>query len=296
MTTRTSQRINKPATEDEAVAIREGANFPYDMDWRATYYIAVHQKPDTTNAPTGDWIYALEHPYNGLKTVLTKNPKTIYGRTNQGYLAAYRFEANYIDQQATVSAEMFRAVETNRSQYHVVESTVLARAEIRFDMTSKRSQELVSAYMETNYNRNIPPSLDDEPDALTEQGELPDDLDWDLDYTIHLKVDDETNPAYPHPNWLALITDQQGRLKDMTTPHEDICLEVFGALHSVKLAYRTDEHGYVVVSGTIHPASLNGSDWEVDISTTYAEVNITVKANDPKTAAAMRQYVNRFLQ
>ena len=191
---------------------------------------------------------------------------------------------------------MFRAVETNRSQYHIVESTVLARAEIRFDMTSKHSQELVPADTETNYSRHIPQTLDDEPNALTKQGELPDDLDWDPDYIIHLKIDHETNPAYPHPNWLALITDQQGLLKNVTPHREDICLEVFGALNSVKLAYRIDGHGYGVVASTIQPASFNRLDWEVDTSATYAEANITVRAKDPKTAAAIRQYVHQFLQ
>ncbi len=82
----------------------------------------------------------------------------------------------------------------------------------------------------------------------------------------------------------------------MTTPREDICLQVFGALHSVQLAYRIDERGGVIVAAAIHPASFNGLDWEVDTDTTFAEASITVRANDPRTAAAMRQYVRRFLQ
>ena len=296
MTTRTGETIHNTATDEELAAIRDSGDFPEDMDWTATYRISVRQKPGTTDAPTGDWLYALEHPYNGLQAVLTENSETIYGRTDQGYLAAYRFETDYVDQQGTISAEMFRAVETGRSQYHVVESKALAIAQIRFAMTSERSQELVSAYMETNYSRHVPTVPNDEPNALTHQGELPDDLDWDLEYIIYLKVDHEADPAYPHPNWLALITDQQGRLRDMTPPNEEICLQVFGALHSVQLAYRIDEHGGVNVAGTIHPASFNGLDWEADTGTTYAEASINVRANDPKTAAAMRQYIRRFLQ
>ena len=72
-------------------------------------------------------------------------------------------------------------------------------------MTSERSQQLVSAYMETNYRSHMPPVPDDGPNALTHQGELPDDLDWDLEYIIHLQVDHGANLAYPHPNWLGSV-------------------------------------------------------------------------------------------
>ena len=296
MTNATKATVNEKELALEIESIREGGDFPVDMDWEAEYQVEVRQQPAGREQIKGDWLYGLEHKYNGLEAVLTENPETIYDNTPQESLVAYKFDCEYRDEQTVVIGYMYPAIQNISGEYHITDSKELAKAEIRPTMKSCRSQALISAYMETNHVMAQTEAETEETNELTSTGKIPENLDWDLTFEAFLEVKEAEQHDYPHPDWIDLITDQEGRPTGMRAEQEDICMEVFGALHAVKLTYQIDSRGFVMVTGNVHPATLDSMDWEVNEDITYATARIVIQAKNPRTAAAMRQYVRQMYE
>ena len=125
--------------------------FPPDTDWQARRQVQEIPLPGIVNQLRPDWEYALDHPYNGLETVLTGGAETILDRTEHGQDVAFRLEPDHRDGETVVDARLHPAVRTARGECHAIDDETIARATITVRMTSPRTRALVDAYMVDNH-------------------------------------------------------------------------------------------------------------------------------------------------
>ena len=282
----------------EIETMLDTGQFPQDTDWQAEYRIQEMQTPGVRNPLKPEWEYALNHPYNGLEQVLTDNAETIFDQTEHGLPVAYRFEPTCQDGEIVLMGRLHPAVRTHKDEYHTIDDETIARARIHVRMKTHRSQALVKAFMAENHPCQEATPADDASDqySLTPEGKFSPNTQWDLEYETFIETGEEYYPDYPHPDWVEMLTDAGGRPKAMTGQQEDIFMNVLGAVHAVMLAYQVNSRGEVVISATVHPADTDCLDWQVDTGATHAAAEITIRSRNPVTAAAMRQYVQRFLE
>ena len=288
--------MTTPTTaENEIAAIREGGDFPKDMDWDAEYRILNTQYENQQTPIKADWTYALDHPYNGLENVITENGETIFDDTKNGILVAYRFYPTCIDGQTVVNGYMYPAVKTDNGEYHTIDDELIASSNIYVTMTNPRSKDLVQAFTENNQPQ-LPSIPEDEPEALTQDNRMPHDLTWNVQHDVMID-EEESQPQYPQPDWREMVSYKNGQPKQ-TNPDNDeatICMDFFGTPHIVQFQYRINDRGFVVATGTVHPATNPLDPDEPDTNITFAKAEITIRVEEPQTAAAMRQYVRQHL-
>ena len=266
------------------------------MDWEAEYRILNAQYENQKTPIKADWTYALDHQYNGLEAVITQNGETIFDNAENGMLVAYRFYPTCIDGQTVVNGYMHPAIETDNGAHHTIDDELIASSDIYVTMTNPRSRDLVQAFTENNHQPRLPCIPNDEPEALTQDGRIPSNLTWNVQYDI--MIDEEgSQPQYPQPDWRKVIAYENGQPKQ-TGPSNDettICMDFFGTPHIVQFQYRINDRGFVVATGTVHPSANPLDPDEPDTSVTFAKAEITIRVEAPQTAAATRQYVRQHL-
>ena len=125
---------------------------------------------------------------------------------------------------------------------------------------------------------------------------MPSGLTWNVQYDVMID-EEESQPQYPQPDSREMVSYKNGQPKQMDPENDEttICMDFFGTPHIVQFQYRINDLGFVVATGTVHPAANPLDPDEPDTSVTFAKAEITIRVGAPQTAAAIRQYVRRHL-
>ena len=290
--------MNQPEThsiQQEIAAIRDDGELPEDLNWEAQYRIM--ETPQTGSVQIKpEWLYGLEHPYNGLDEVLIQNGEAIFNDAGNGTLVAYRFDAELREGKLVILGTMHPAVHPAKDTYHAIDDEVIARAEIHPTMTNPRTAAIVQAFAEEHLRLPLPEIPDSESDALTADGRIPHGAQQ-VKYDVMLDLQ-ETNPDFPSIDWIETFTDGNGMPKDMNPENDeaDILLDILGTQYTVRFSYRINERGQVVATGAVHPAVDTGMTLEVNDAVTLAMAEITVSVPDAGTQAALREYTRSNLE
>ena len=129
--------------------------------------------------------------------------------------------------------------------------------------------------------------------VLTQDGQLPDDLDWELDITV--------NEHHPGNN---LVLKDLAWKQALYYDGRDITgmLCIGGIYHQrfsehllVGIKYdfeATDDHR-ILAHGTLHPADEQGGDYFTDESSVIITATVEINPRSDRTAQAIREYIQQ---
>ena len=127
---------------------------------------------------------------------------------------------------------------------------------------------------------------------LTADGNLPDDLDWEIDgevteheQTGQVRLQDlnwEFALHYGGPSIEEMLTWAGSVYHERLDGHMDI---------GYTFEFRVDEQDRIIAKGRIHPAECTKHSSNTMTDTTIVEADIVLTPKDPRTAAALREYI-----
>ena len=273
-------------TEQEIELARE-LEFPGDLDWDAKYRIREHQQRGKVRHLDIGWKYGLEHQYAGIEDILTGEAEPYIHDSLDHVPVAYSFEITMRDGHVTVLATMHPALLGHRGDQHAIGEEVITQAEMRVEFASARTDELVRAAILHN---TVPPALQDPEDQenlLTNEGTLPDNLDWDVKYTV-LVDPDEANLT---GDWLGALKDGGDDLRDILEGAHTCATEYYGTLQVFSFDFSVNDRNLPVAHGSAHPAKDTGFELEPNLDHTIAAAEIVMEPKSQRTAAALVQYI-----
>ena len=127
---------------------------------------------------------------------------------------------------------------------------------------------------------------------LTEDGDLPEDLDWTLDITVDEHQPEDSYLILKDIEWeQALQYDGLG-ISEMLC-NSGIYHQRFGGHFLVGISFRfqVKEDGTIMATGRLHPAEEHHGDYYTHESETILTADITLLPRSPRTAQALREYI-----
>ena len=276
-------------TEAELEQARE-LEFPEDLDWQDHCTVRVHQSDSRLKTTAGDWLYALEHQYAGVGDIVNGEAEPyVHDTIEPGIHVAYSFTPTLRDGRITVLMEMHPAVLDHHKSPHAIGDEVLMRAEVTVEFVSQRTQVLVAEAIRENHwtPKEAEASVED---LLTEDGELPEGLDWSMDFAVLVDPDD---PLAVSTGWTAALCNGAGHPGPAMEGNHTAAEELHGTTTAYSFRFSVNDRGLPVAHGARHPVLGGSTDLEPDMGEELATAEIVMEPLDLRTLNAMRQYIHR---
>ena len=281
MQTVTAQELQKAA----------GSEFPEKLNWGAEYHIREHQQTDSVRYHDIDWEYGLDHQHMGIEDILTEEAERyIYDTLDGGIHVAYSFHLALMDGHITALGTMHPSATFDRSGWEAIDDEVLAQAQIRVKFESARTETLVKAALEAQNQLDPPQDYSSEPNLLGPDGQLPDDLDMDMEYTVLLEpLTGRMGQRPGDVDWTGALHDEGPSLRAVLAGEHTCVLDLMGGRQAFSFRFSVNDRNMVVAHGSLHPAT--GPDMDPDQDEILASADIILTPKDHRTAAALHQYV-----
>lgn len=281
MTTKNTDR----ATPAELQTARDDVRFPADLDWGAEYTVRQHQRPGSRIKMTAeDWLLPVNHPYATTEDLIQGQAEPyIYDTLGPGLHIAHAQEIVLTDGEITTIVTMHPATVNRSGDPSPADDQTLAKAEVTIRFHSNRTNELVRAALEaiTPFSQ---PSEDTAPPAPDRN--LPDGLDWQAEYTVLADPDD---PQSMTAAWTEALTEGATGLRSALTGAHTAAAEIAGNNLVYQFQFRLDGGNMPVADASLHPAE--GPGLEPNLDRVIASAEIRIRPADPRTTAAVVQYI-----
>ena len=132
-----------------------------------------------------------------------------------------------------------------------------------------------------------------QPTTLTQDGQLPDDLDWELDITVN-EHQPENDLFLKGVAWKqALYYDELNITGMLCKPgiyHQRLS-EHF--LTGIKYYFQVTDDHRIIAHGTLHPAEDHRGSYYTDESSIIMTATVEINPQSDRTAQALREYIQK---
>lgn len=274
------------ATPEEIIAVQEDLEFPADLDWRAEYTVRQHPTGNRLKLTSEDWLYAIEHQYSGIEQLLTDEAERyIHDTIEPGIHVACSTEIALRDGRVTALMTMHPAVLDHKGNAHAIGSGTIAKAEVGVSFRSDRTGQLVRSAVNANHAPEEPLLLEE--NCLTQDHELPDGLDWTINYTSLVSPEDS---IANDTDWAKALCDSGNPAGALTGRHTSAS-ELGGQTCIFRFEFGLNGRNLPVAHATLHPADMNSLEPEPNLDQVIAQADIVMEPSNPRTTAAIVQYI-----
>ena len=282
----------QPVSMTEINTVREDNAFPAKLDWEADF--TVRQTPQTGGIRIAkpEWEHALIH-LDYVELITDEAMQFYHDTPEYGIVVGYSFKLGIKNGEVTAFGKLHPTVLDHRGQVAgTLDETVIAEAEVKINFRSKRTAALVRAYIHEHINAAVYLNETAMPSFLTPNDQLPDDLNWDLEYSV-MEHHDPNNPIAVEADWVNAVCAGTGTAApSMTEEYQTDVHEAPGhPMYGYSVTYEVDSLGNPVAHVAMCPAKAEYFDLVLDPSDPIKQAEVTLLAKDPRTATALRQYV-----
>ena len=282
----------QPASMTEINAVLEDNAFPAILDWKADFVVSHTPQTGDIRIANPEWEHALI--YLDYVELITDEAMRFYHDTLQyGTVVGYSFELGIKNGEITAFGKLHPTVLDHKGQVAgTLDETIIAEAEVTINFRSKRTAVLVRAYIHQHINAAVYLNERDIPNLLTPNRQLPDDLNWNLDYSV-MEHYDHDHPTAIEADWIdAVCAGTNTAAPTLTEQYQtDVREGPGGLLHGYDVTYEVDSLGNPVAHVVMCPAKVECFDCVLDPANPIKHAEVTLLAKDPRTTTALRQYV-----
>ena len=273
---------NEPTPEELEFA-RNALDFPEDLDWTAEATVMQHQDDCRVIFRTEDWVDAMLHPYAGLEALFKDEAETyIHDTAGPGLHIAYRFQTAAGPSGPLLHATVHPAMAAPDGGRFALPDHVIARAEIRLEFQSPRTQALVIAAAEESPTKPMPAET-------TVNGTGPAKPTWAIDYTVLTRPEEAS--TLTGPRWARAIADA-GPDPRPALDGEHTPVEEYEGQPAVFRCWPVEsaDGAPATVHATLHPVVECSADMEENLDVVLAEAEIRLSSKDPATWTALAEW------
>ena len=282
----------QPVSMTEINTVLEDNTFPEKLDWEADFTVRHTPQTGDIRIAEPEWEHALIH-LDYVELITDEAMQFYHDTLEYGIVVGYSFELGIKNGEITAFGKLHPTMLDHKGQVAgTLDETVIAEAEVKINFRSKRTAALVRAYIHEHIkaadylNETAIPSL------LTPNHQLPNDFNWNLDYSI-MENFDRDNPTAVEAEWIDAIRAGTGTAAPtLTEKYEtDVYEGPDHPIYGYIVTYEVDSLGNPVAHVGMYPAIAEYFDGMLDPSNPIKHAEVTLLAKDPHTTTALRQYV-----
>lgn len=285
--------IDQASREELHDAIEE-AILPENLDHSAE--LTVREGPQDANVVYRNLQWADALAKLDYVELVTDEAMQFYNEEHApGIHVGYGFELTLRDGELTALGKLHPAIVDYRGRHAgTIDDEVLAHAEVKIRYHSQRTAQLVRAYVHHHISQAelADPRL--ETNRLLPDGNLPVDLNWNAAYDVLVDTDEHSPPV--QASWLeALLMGTDDIRPTLVDGYTEINTGPTGVTVGYMTSYHVDAAGVPKAVIRMHPMRETGFMSDLDLDLTIASATVAILPEDPHTAEAIRQYINRHI-
>ena len=282
----------QPASTTEINAVLEDNAFPAELDWEADFVVRHTPQTGDIRIANPEWEHALIY-LDYVKLITDEAMQFYHDTLEYGIVVGYGFELGIKNGETTAFGKLHPTVLDHKGQVAgTLDETIIAEAEVEINFRSNRTAALVRAYIHQHIRTAV--YLDESaiPSLLTPDHQLPDDLNYNLNYSV-MEHYDRDNPTLVEAEWIdAICAGTSTEAPTLTEKYEtDVREGPGGLLYGYDVTYEVDSLGNPVAHMVMCPAKIEYFDCVLDPSDPIKHAEVTLLAKDQNIITALRQYV-----